>query len=289
MTVSEFGQSESPVILDAPAKLTLSLAVAGRRSDGLHQLRSEMVTIDLADELRLEPGGKGLRVIWCNRDNAGSGHAEPDPSTRLSLESEDENLASRALRSVGRRATIQIRKRIPVGGGLGGGSADAAAVLRWAQCFDPAIAISLGSDVPFCVVGGRALVGGAGEQIEPLPFISQSFLLLIPPLKVSTAAVYREWDLQPQRGGAAHQARRNDLMGPALSIDPRLGRWRDIMREFSGQDPNLAGSGCAWYVDGDRAALGVDRRQWLEDGPSRARLVQVRTVPAGWKASHSTD
>ena len=76
---------------------------------------------------------------------------------------------ARALAAVGRRAHVRLDKRIPVGAGLGGGSADAAAVLRWAGCDDLAVAASLGADVPFCLVGGRARVTGIGEVVEPLP------------------------------------------------------------------------------------------------------------------------
>src|SRR5271155_1094181 len=136
----------------APAKLTLSLAVTGVRSDGYHELRSEMVSLDLSDELTFTEGGRGLTVV-------------ADAGTRAELLPGDEehNLIGRALRAVGRQAAVHLVKRIPLGGGLGGGSTDAAAVLRWAGCSDPAVAIALGSDVPFSVVGGRALVEGTGE------------------------------------------------------------------------------------------------------------------------------
>src|SRR5207302_2726971 len=103
---------------------------------------------------------------------------------------------ARALATVGRRARVRLFKEIPAGAGLGGGSADAAAVLRWAGCDDLAAAARLGADVPFCLVGGRARVRGAGEEVSPLPFedvAGRSYTLLTPPFGVSTAAVYREW------------------------------------------------------------------------------------------------
>src|SRR5262249_60460952 len=80
-----------------------------------------------------------------------------------SVPADDTNLVRRALRAVHRTARVHVDKHIPQGAGLGGGSADAAAVLRWAGCHDVAIAASLGADVPFCVVGGRARVRGIGE------------------------------------------------------------------------------------------------------------------------------
>ena len=73
---------------------------------------------------------------------------------------------ARALDACGRRAAVRLTKRIPVGGGLGGGSADAAAVLRWAGCADVSVAADLGADVPFCVAGGRARVEGIGERVD---------------------------------------------------------------------------------------------------------------------------
>ncbi len=89
---------------------------------------------------------------------------------------------------------MHVVKRIPLGGGLGGGSTDAAAVLRWAGCHDLDVARSLGSDVPFSVAGGRALVEATGEKVTPLPFEARSFLLLVPPFGVNTALVYGAWD-----------------------------------------------------------------------------------------------
>src|SRR5690606_3192037 len=108
------------VELHAPAKLTLSLRITGVRDDGYHLLDAEMVTLDLADTLVLTPGD-GLVV-------RGAG-GEPVPVG-------EDNLVARALAAVGRRAHVELEKRIPAGAGLGGGSSDAAAILRWAGCTD---------------------------------------------------------------------------------------------------------------------------------------------------------
>jgi len=93
-----------------------------------------------------------------------------------------------------------VHKRIPVGAGLGGGSADAAAVLRWAGITDAASAASIGADVAFCLAGGRARVRGIGEIIEPLPYVSEQYTLLLAPVGCDTAAVYAAWD---ELGGPA--------------------------------------------------------------------------------------
>ncbi len=153
---------------------------------------------------------------------------------------------ARALRAAGRRAHVRLRKRIPVGGGLGGGSADAAAVLRWAGITDLNVAASLGADVPFCLVGGRAQVTGIGEVVEPLPFVEREFTLLTPPFAVFTPAVYRTWD---ELGGPTGDGV-NDLEPAALAVEPRLARWRDTLGDATGQTPVLAGSGSTWFVEG---------------------------------------
>jgi len=98
---------------------------------------------------------------------------------------------------------VRLCKRIPVRGGLGGGSTDAAAILRWARCTDPEVAAALGADVPYCVVGGRAEVVGVGERVVPLAYEPRSFVLLVPPFGVETGAVFGAWDhLAGARGGA---------------------------------------------------------------------------------------
>jgi 4-diphosphocytidyl-2-C-methyl-D-erythritol kinase len=203
----------------------LSLRVTGVRDDGHHLLDAEMVTLRLADELTFSEG-----------DALDVGGLDPTAF----------DLISRALDAVGRTAHVRLEKRIPVGAGLGGGSADAAAVLRWAGCTDRDIAVSLGADVPFCVVGGRARVTGIGEIVEPLPFERREFTLLTPPLMISTAAVYRRWD---DLGGPTAVGP-NDLEPAALSVEPRLADWRDRLGDATGRTPQLAGSGSTWFVEG---------------------------------------
>ena len=184
----------------APAKLTVSLQVTGVRPDGYHELDAEMVTLDLADELELDPEGSGLAVAV-------------EPGVRPDgLPAPGQNLVERALVACGRRAGVRLTKRIPLGGGLGGGSADAAAVLRWAGSVDTEVAVRLGADVPFCLVGGRARVEGVGEKVTPLPFEPRQYLLLLPPFGVETALVYRAWDQDPGHDGP------NALTAAALAV-----------------------------------------------------------------------
>lgn len=235
----------------APAKVTLSLRITGVRDDGFHLLDAEMITVDLADELVIDSDGKGLDIV----DETGG---------RAAILADDSNLVVRALERVGRTAGVRLTKRIPAGAGLGGGSADAAAVLRWAGADDDATAASLGADVPFCMRGGRARVRGIGEQLEPLPHIDRTLTMLIPPFGCSTPGVYRAWD---ELGGPTAEGP-NDLEPAALRLEPRLSEWRHRLGDATGETPVLAGSGSTWFVEGAY--------------PDIDDAIVVRSVPAGW-------
>ena len=235
----------SAVELTAPAKLTLSLRITGLRPDGYHLLEAEMVTLDLADRLVVEEGD-GLVVV-----DAGAGDPGESPGAGH-VPTGGDNLVARALDLAGRRARVTLHKSIPAGAGLGGGSADAAAILRWAGVDDERRAAQLGADVAFCLRGGRARVAGIGEIIQPLPFERRTFTLCTPPYGCSTAAVYEAWD---ELGGPAGAAG-NDLEAAALAVEPRLAGFRDALAEATGQRPRLAGSGSTWFVEGAYPAPG---------------------------------
>jgi 4-diphosphocytidyl-2-C-methyl-D-erythritol kinase len=236
--------------LVAPAKLTLTLRVLGVRDDGLHLIDAEMVTLDLHDRLVVDDTATTTRV-------GAVGPAAPAGGLG------DDDLVARALRLVGRTASVTVHKAIPPGAGLGGGSADAAAILRWAGWTDAVATASLGADVPFCLGGGRARVGGIGERLEPLPFRPATFTLLTPPVECSTPAVYRRWD---ELGGPTDPSG-NDLTPAALDLEPELAPWRDRLERESGRRAQLAGSGSTWFVEGEHP------------GPGR---VVARAVPPGW-------
>lgn len=226
-----------PVQLRAHAKLTLSLRVTGVRPDGYHLIDAEMVSLDLCDELEVDPDGDGLTVV---RD----GIEEPgDP----------DDLVLKALRAAGRRAGVRLTKRIPAGAGLGGGSSDAAAILRWAGVSDPRVAAEIGADVAFCLRGGRARVGGIGEQLSPLEHEPATFTLLTPPLHCSTPVVYRRWD---ELGGPTGE-HGNDLEPAALAAYPELEAHRDELARRTGLRPRLAGSGSTWFVEGSHPGPGL--------------------------------
>jgi 4-diphosphocytidyl-2-C-methyl-D-erythritol kinase len=243
--------------LVAPAKLTLGLRITGRRDDGYHLIDAEMVSLDLHDVVLIDPARDGLCV-------------EGPYATGVPLDAS--NLVARALQLIGRRAHVTIDKRIPHGGGLGGGSSDAAAVLRWAGVTDPIAAAGIGADVAFCLVGGRARVRGIGEIVESLPHVERSVTLVVPPLTVSTPAAYRAWD---DLGGRTADGP-NDLEPAAIALVPELARWRDRIGELSGERPNLAGSGATWFVHGQHS------NALAELSDEGATVVSARTWSATW-------
>lgn len=230
--------------MQAHAKLTLSLRVTGVRDDGFHLIDAEMISLQLADTLRIDPHGDGITV---------------DGPFAAGVPTTSDNLIARALRLAGRTAAVHVTKQIPNGGGLGGGSADAAAVLRWAGFDDLVSASRLGADIPFCLIGGRARVRGIGEIVEPFAADRRGdepldITLVVPPLHVSTPAVYAAWDSldERQRRGAV-----NDLEAAALVVEPRLAVWRDRIREAAGTTPTLAGSGATWFLRGKHDISGA--------------------------------
>ena len=241
------GAGDAPLTLLAPAKLTLSLRITGVRDDGYHLIDAEMVSVDLHDRIELDPDGDAFTVV---RD----GVAEPGSP---------DDLVQQALRAAGRRAGIELHKHIPAGAGLGGGSSDAAAVLRWAGVDDLELAARIGADVAFCLRGGRARVRGIGEVVEPLPFEARTFTLVTPPVHASTPVVYRCWD---DMGGPRNEVGDNDLEPAALEAYPQLAEWRDELERVSGRRPRLAGSGSTWFVEG------------AHPGPGRK---VVSTLPSG--------
>ncbi|MEN9644289.1 MAG: hypothetical protein RL238_958 [Actinomycetota bacterium] len=241
--------STETVTVSAPAKLALELRVTGVRDDGYHLIDAEMVSLEWADTLHITPGGSGITA---------------DGPFAAGMPLDESNLVAKALRLAGREAAVHIHKALPHGGGLGGGSSDAAAVLRWAGWTDVAGASVLGADVSYCLVGGRARVTGIGEQVEPLLPRAYDITLVVPPVHVSTPEVYQVWD---ELGGPRGTA--NDLEPAALIVAPELVTWRDRIREVTGMRPTLAGSGGTWWLRGHHPGL--------EGAMPGATVVRTRT------------
>lgn len=186
----------------ALAKINLGLKVLGRRADGYHELRTVFQTISLADELEVEFAPARRTAI----------EVESEPEIPGNLVERAARLALEAMRLTG-RVSLRLRKRIPMGAGLGGGSSDAAAALLAL----PALAgrvipierliplgAELGSDVPFFLLGGTAVGLGRGEELYPLPDrAAATGLVVAPDVHVSTAEAYRALARPPGETGAA--------------------------------------------------------------------------------------
>lgn len=240
--------------VDAFAKLTLSLHVTGVRADGYHELDAVMVSVTApCDALSVERGARtSLHVT--------GEFAEGVPT-------DASNLAWRAADAAGVPAEIRLDKMIPHGAGLGGGSADAAAVLI-ALGGDPAVAAALGADVPFCMRGGAARVRGIGDVIEPIELEPKVVVIATPRFGCNTAAVYRAWD---ELGGPHDDV--NDLEPAAHHVEPRLAAFKRAVEDAAQAPAILAGSGSSYAVlldhnaDGEparaRVAQAIDGRVWL--------------------------
>jgi 4-diphosphocytidyl-2-C-methyl-D-erythritol kinase len=233
----------------APAKINRELRVGRVRPDGFHEIRSRMVSIDLADRLTVETSDS-LELV-CDA-----------PSVPLG----DDNLVVKAARllaesaGVPPRARLTLEKRVPMGGGLGGGSADAAITLRllarlWEIPDDAdrlqALAARLGSDVPFFLTGGEAEVTGRGEVVNPVEdSLPASLVLLVPPFGVSTAAVYKEYSgrgrlpefLEIDRPGRPAFLGPNDLAPSVLVTEPRMENYVRSAEALT-SDTAISGSG----------------------------------------------
>ena len=247
------------------AKINLTLDVLDKRPDGYHDLRSVMQTISLRDDIEIDVGTGEPWSLLCSVEG---------------IPTDETNLAWKAAKlffdTIGKDPDglqIRILKRIPVQAGLGGGSADAAAVLRalnkhyGSPLSLPALAelgASIGSDVPFCVLCGTAVVEGKGDRIRKLPDMPDCiFVICKPEFGVSTAQLYEKIDGRAIANRPNHQAMETailgeDLLGVVNNIcnvfDPivtedhlELNYIKSVMNSYDGVGMQMTGSGSAVY------------------------------------------
>jgi 4-diphosphocytidyl-2-C-methyl-D-erythritol kinase len=257
--------SEWQKIWPAPAKLNLFLHVVGRRADGYHLLQTVFRFIDFADELRFSPRCDG-RVVLATA-TAGIG--------------DDDNLVVRAARSLAQATgcdqgvTIELVKRIPMGGGLGGGSSDAATTLLalnrlWACGLDTtalmAIGLRLGADVPVFIHGHSCFAEGIGERFSAVSLPPAWYLVAVPAVAVPTARIFADADLRRDTPSIAAAAWRpgmggNDLEPVARRLFPLVGRTLDILGRLG--TARMSGSGACCFVEFDEAATAQAARAAL--------------------------
>jgi 4-diphosphocytidyl-2-C-methyl-D-erythritol kinase len=231
----------------AHAKINWSLRITGKRADGFHDLETVFQTISLHDTLIFRESDQ--LTLTCD-----------DPSIPM----DETNLVLRAARALGKTAAIELRKRIPAGGGLGGGSSDAAATLR-ALGSDredlPQVALSLGSDVPFFLFGGTAYATGRGEVLTPLPPIHASLLLVLPEERVLTRDAFaRITRYSPLLGieayvgaaalsgtataeGSGRHIFTNDFEEPVFALLPQLRGYKQRLYDAGAMWAGMSGSG----------------------------------------------
>lgn len=264
--------------LKAYAKVNLFLEIRGRRADGFHEIVTILHNVSLADGIEVTPSvepGLRLRVQGACAPRVGPAH---------------ENLMTRAAHALGLPSQTGVEllllKQIPVAGGLGGGSADAAATLvaldrLWQRRTDRETlhktAASIGSDVPFFLTGGTAVATGRGEKIDPLPVGHHLwFVLGTYENGLSTRDVYARWSGGSVAGpSAADMAAaleradpvevaallRNDLEAPALELRPELGRAKQALLDAGALAASVSGSGPAVFgiAPGEAAARAIAR------------------------------
>ncbi len=268
---------------EAPAKINRELRVGSLRPDGFHEVRSRIVSIDLSDRIEVEKGSGSLEF------SCKGGKAPRD----------DTNLAVRAARRLAERlgiapdARIRLEKRVPIGAGLGGGSADAAVTLSllarlWEARLSPReihdIASDLGSDVPFFFIGGEADVSGRGERVTPREDGPPAdLLLLVPPFPLSTREVYAAHRrLHPRPAPLPEKLEietsgklfgPNDLASAVLNIRGEMKAFLDSARKVV-SDLTISGSGSALVLRG----LTDDGEARLKQEHPDARLFRCRTL-----------
>ncbi|HSV40625.1 MAG TPA: 4-(cytidine 5'-diphospho)-2-C-methyl-D-erythritol kinase [Nocardioidaceae bacterium] len=285
------------VTVSAPAKINLSLGVGPLRADGFHPLATVFQAIGLFDEVRVRPAESDILTVY------GDGVDASDVPT------DGSNIALKAARllakhhSVDEYVEMHIHKRIPVAGGLAGGSADAAAALvacdaLWGlrtprdELLD--LAAELGSDVPFCVVGGTAIGLGRGEVLSPVMSRGSYWWVVVPGEGgLSTPSVYAEFDrliadsgadepevsdslLSALRAGDVEwlgTALSNDLQRAALSLQPDLAPLLEQGLDASAHGAIVSGSGPTTVF------LCESREHALEVGSTFDRTVLVAEAP----------
>ena len=283
-----------------PAKINLHLEVVGRRTNGYHEVRTLLQSIDLFDELTAEiaPGG----MIELQVAPAG---VVPEGADNLVVQAANELRRQQTIRGT----RLVLTKRIPVGGGLGGGSADAAGTLLllnrlWGLSLSPddlhRCAATVGSDVPFFLHGGLALGAGRGDVIYPLSDLPElGVVVAVPDVQIDTSEVYGRLDSEltwtPQganvdafaqriEGGVQWETMFNDLQQTVVQGWPVVGEVLDALATTGPLRAAVTGSGAAVYAvyedrrAAEEAAAVIDRTWWTHVGTTLDRARARPTV-----------
>ncbi len=257
----------STLILEyAPAKINLTLDVLDKRPDGYHNIKSIMQTISVRDDIELEIGTGEPWQLECTREDI--------PTDESNLAWKAAKVFCDAMNKDPGGLAIRILKRIPSGAGMGGGSADAAAVLRalnrhyghpLSMGALAELGAQVGSDVPFCVIGGTAVVEGRGEKLRSLPPMPETiFVVCKPDFSVSTPELYRKLDETSIAKRPDHNAMEGAILaGDQLKIahnlvnvfDPvvtaehlEMNYIKSVMNSYGAMGYAMTGSGSAIFA-----------------------------------------
>ena len=271
----------------APAKINLFLHVVGRRADGYHLLQTVFRFLDFGDSLRYEPRRDGRILLATPLPGV---PPESDLAVRAAV-------ALRAATGATAGVTLHIEKRLPMGGGLGGGSSDAATTLLalnrlWRTGLDSPqlqrLGLALGADVPIFVHGHSAFAEGVGERFADVDLPAAWYLVLVPDVAVPTADIFRSAQLRRDtpaiaaadwRPGFGH----NDLEAVACALYPELTRHLDWLRQHG--EARMSGSGACCFVGfldesaarAALAALPADLRGFVAAGVDRHPLADFHS------------
>ena len=253
------------VFLRAFAKVNYALEVRGRREDGYHEISTVMQSVSLTDEVEIEHAGEGFELA-----------VEPEG---VEVGSPGGNTVYKARKMLGELVDfrlpvkVRLRKRIPIGAGLGGGSADAAAtIVGLNELFGLGLSavqlrevgLRVGADVPFCLSGGTALGEGIGEVLKPLPAPPPHYLIITKPAaSSSTARIYHAYDEHPEERtssvalvvdalragdlGALARSLGNDLAPVTKSLVPEVQPLEEELRRVGALGASMSGSGTAVF------------------------------------------
>ena len=289
----------NPTSWPAPAKLNLMLHITGRRADGYHLLQTVFQFLDYGDTLTIEVTSDGTIELVNPIEGV------PDAQNLLYRAA----LLLRQATGTPLGARIAIEKRLPMGGGVGGGSSDAATVLvalnhLWETGLDDdqlaALGLQLGADVPVFVHGRACWAEGVGERITPLTLPEPCYLVVVPPVQISTAALFSDDDLTRDcppikipafvAGGG-----RNVFVPVVRKLYPHVAEMMDQLSAFG--DVRLTGTGACLFIAFDHCdqAQAVQKllpddwcsftAQGVNESPLRRRLAEANSVagqdPAG--------
>jgi 4-diphosphocytidyl-2-C-methyl-D-erythritol kinase len=244
------------VALPARAKLNLDLAVLGRRPDGFHDVRTTLQAIDLHDLITLAPAKQSTFTT------SGLPISNPKHNSVLGAHAALERAANRQLPT-----RIHLHKRIPPGSGMGGASSDAATALKALATLHhitadlPAIASTLGADVPFFLTGGTAIAEQRGDHLTPIPTQPQWFALAWPGIELPTPDVYGAWD--HMETSPVNES--NHLTQAAMRIEPRLQEFANALNSTKNDNNHvwqMTGSGSAFFLictDENEARIATSR------------------------------